>query len=82
MEEVRNEVRSLRGDIASLAKDVAELKRLVSGAYGGNGHNTSGQLTTGCSRSPFQTHYRMADGTCACQHNRPAPPRPWAGAQG
>jgi hypothetical protein len=81
MEEVRNEVRSLRNDIASLAKDVAELKRMVGGAYS-RGVSSQTPISAACSRSPFQTHSRMPDGTCSCESLQPRPtPRPWA-AQG
>jgi hypothetical protein len=71
MEEVRQEVRALTKEVRGIRDDIAELRRLLlGGAYGpakttGNGHHVS---TTACSGSPYQTHHRMADGSCSCQH--------------
>jgi hypothetical protein len=73
MDEVRNEVRTLRDEVLGMRNDLAELKRLMIAAYGptktnGNGNGNTFPTTLNCSRSPFQHHYRMTDGSCACQH--------------
>lgn len=81
MEEVRREVRALSQEVRGIRDDIAELKRLLTGAYGstksnGNGNGQGAHFTyaasLGCSHNPFQTHRPMPDGSCACQH------APWA----
>jgi hypothetical protein len=74
MEEVRQEVHALTQEVRGIRDDIAEIKRLLTGAYGmaknlhANGNGQQHPTSLVCSRSPFQKHYKHPDGSCSCQH--------------